>query len=151
MNRPQTSSNNFSPKTPTQNQNFNNRQKPQNIQTNQQNQNFCTNRNPEKKRVLTSPKPQNFDSCEKKEKQPTKPPKNTKKGFGGILEKFLPQEIYNPKTKKIFGILSAEDLLIIALIFLFSESEEEESRLLVLALIYILISDKFDLSDIFQS
>lgn len=67
------------------------------------------------------------------------------------MEKFLPQEIYNPKTKKIFGILSAEDLLIIALIFLFSESEEEESRLLVLALIYILISDKFDLSDIFQS
>lgn len=67
-------------------------------------------------------------------------------GLQKLLEKFLPPAIYNPKTKKIFGMLTAEDLLIAALVLIFLESDEEESGLLVLALLYLLISEKVDLS-----
>ncbi len=70
--------------------------------------------------------------CEKREKN--------------ILEKFLPENIYNPKTKKLFGILSPEELLLVALIFLFADSDRDDSNLLCLALLYLLFADKFDLS-----
>lgn len=85
---------------------------------------------------------------------PKKPPKAEHakeggKGLQGLLERFLPSGIYNPETKKLFGILSAEDLLLVALIFLISDSEDEESKILILALLYLLISDRIDLSDIF--
>lgn len=85
---------------------------------------------------------------------PKKPPKAEHakeggKGLQGLLERFLPLGIYNPETKKLFGILSAEDLLLVALIFLISDSEDEESKILILALLYLLISDRIDLSDIF--
>lgn len=85
---------------------------------------------------------------------PKKPPKAERakeggKGLQGLLERFLPSGIYNPETKKLFGILSAEDLLLVALIFLISDSEDEESKILILALLYLLISDRIDLSDIF--
>ncbi len=70
--------------------------------------------------------------CEKREKN--------------LLEKFLPENIYNPKTKKLFGILSPEELLLASLIFLFADSERDDSNLLCLALLYLLFADKFDLS-----
>lgn len=71
------------------------------------------------------------------------------KGIQGLLENFLPKSIYNFETKKIFGILSSEDLLLIALIFLFADSGDEDSNLICLALIYVLLSDYIDLSDYF--
>lgn len=74
----------------------------------------------------------NSSCCEKREKN--------------ILEKFLPENIYNPKTKKLFGLLSPEELLLVALIFLFADSERDDSNLLCLALLYLLFADKFDLS-----
>lgn len=70
--------------------------------------------------------------CEKREKN--------------LLEKFLPENIYNPRTKKLFGILSPEELLLASLIFLFADSERDDSNLLCLALLYLLFADKFDLS-----
>lgn len=67
----------------------------------------------------------------------------------GILERFLPGAIYNHENKKLFGILSAEDLLLIALIFLFADSGDDDSGLICLALLYVLLSDYIDLTDYF--
>ena len=67
-----------------------------------------------------------------------------------ILEKFLPENIYNPKTKKLFGILTSEELLLVALIFIVLSSDKEDSNLMCLALLYLLFADKFDLGDILK-
>ncbi len=71
-----------------------------------------------------------------------------KSGISAVLDAFVPKSIYNSDTKKVFGILSAEDLLIIALIFLFAENTENRDPLLIPALIYILLSDYIDLPDL---
>ncbi|MBE7023094.1 MAG: hypothetical protein E7412_01355 [Ruminococcaceae bacterium] len=60
----------------------------------------------------------------------------------------MPHGLYNPETKKILGFLTAEDLLLIALIFLFLEDNEGDNPLLVLALLYLLVSEYFDLGDL---
>ena len=67
----------------------------------------------------------------------------------GLIENFLPGAFYNCENKKIFGILSAEDLLLVALIFLFADSSDEDTNLICLALLYVLLSDYIDLSDYF--
>lgn len=63
------------------------------------------------------------------------------------LYDFIPKNLYNPETKKILGFLSAEDLLLVALIFLLMEDGEEDNPALIPALIYILLSDYIDLGD----
>ncbi len=68
-------------------------------------------------------------------------------GIAGILQSLLPPTVYNPDTKKILGFLSAEDLLLVALIFLFMANDDEDNTLMVLALVFVLISDYIDLSD----
>ncbi len=69
------------------------------------------------------------------------------KGLSGIFQSLLPPTVYNPETKKILGFLSSEDLLLVALIFLFLDNDDEDNTLMVLALIFVLISDYIDLSD----
>lgn len=59
----------------------------------------------------------------------------------------IPHHIYNPDTKKILGVLSSEDLLLIALIFLFLESSEDDNPLMVLALVYVLLGEYIDFGD----
>ena len=66
----------------------------------------------------------------------------------GFLQGLLPSSIYDFQSKKLFGILSAEDLLLIALIFLFLEKEEGDNTLMILALGYILLSDYIELPEI---
>lgn len=63
------------------------------------------------------------------------------------LLKFIPQSIYNPDTGKVLGFLSAEDLLIVALILLLIDNRDsdEDDSLLIYALVYILISDRINL------
>lgn len=70
------------------------------------------------------------------------------KGISGLLQGLLPSAIYDHKTKKIFGLLSAEDLLLLALIFLFLEKDDEDNGIMVLALIFVLVSDYIDLPEI---
>lgn len=70
--------------------------------------------------------------------------KKTDKRENPVL-RFLPPAFYNPETKKVFGFLSSEDLLLVALIFLLMESKEKEDSVLVYLLIYILLSDYIDL------
>ena len=61
--------------------------------------------------------------------------------------KLIPQSLYNPQTSKILGFLSAEDLLLLGLIFLLLDSgdESEDNSMLIYALLYILISGHMDL------
>ena len=72
---------------------------------------------------------------------------NSSSSSKNLLLNFIPKGFYNPDSKKILGFLTAEDLLLIALIFLFLESSDEDNPLLVLALIYVLLSDYIDLGD----
>lgn len=79
------------------------------------------------------------------------PPQHGEKNtfnISSILNSIIPSSVYNPETKKVFGILTAEDLLIVALIFLFSENSEDCDPLLIPALIYILLSDYIDLPEL---
>lgn len=57
----------------------------------------------------------------------------------------LPSSLYHPQTKKILGLISAEDLLLIAMILLVWESDQREDSVLAYLLLYILISDYIDL------
>ena len=58
---------------------------------------------------------------------------------------FIPSSLYNPENGKILGFLTAEDLLIIALIIMFLDSDEEGDNLMVYALLYVLASEWLDL------
>ena len=60
------------------------------------------------------------------------------------LLSFIPSSVYNPDNKKIFGFLTADDLLIVALIIMFLDSDEEGDNLMVYALLFVLISGWFD-------
>lgn len=70
-------------------------------------------------------------------------PKHTSPLFG-----LIPPSLYNPETKKVLGFLSAEDLLLIALIFLFLDNEDNDDPMIIYALLYILLSDYVDLGDL---
>lgn len=65
----------------------------------------------------------------------------------GWLFKFIPQSLYNPETGKVFGFMSAEDLLIGALILLIIDSGENDgdNTMLILVLLYLLLSDYIEL------
>lgn len=63
------------------------------------------------------------------------------------LMKFIPQSLYNSETGKVFGIMTADDLLIVALILVMLDSGDdcEDNTMLVYALIYILLSEYIEL------
>ncbi len=72
-------------------------------------------------------------------------PDNNSTSITNLLLKFVPKGLYNRDTKKILGILSAEELLLIALIFLFLEDSGEDNSMLIIAILYVLLSDYIDL------
>ncbi|MBR2452526.1 MAG: hypothetical protein IKB32_00535 [Clostridia bacterium] len=74
---------------------------------------------------------------------------NRKKNGRGMnfFENILPRGLYDPKTKKVMGFFTAEDLLLVALIFIFLDSDEEGNPLMALALLYVLLGDYFDFGD----
>ncbi len=73
--------------------------------------------------------------------------KSSNKSPYGPLLGMIPRNIYNPDSKKILGFLSSEDLLLIALIFLFLESSDDDNPLMVLALVYVLLGEYIDFGD----
>ncbi|MBQ2613804.1 MAG: hypothetical protein IJB80_00525 [Clostridia bacterium] len=83
----------------------------------------------------------------KLQKPPPPKPEGKKKPASPkhFLAGWIPSSLYNPETKKVLGVLSAEDLLLAGLIFLLLENEEEQDSMLVYALLYILLSDYIDL------
>ena len=71
-------------------------------------------------------------------REPEPPPKES--GFLDSLLSLVPNELYNRNTKKILGLLTPEDLLLAALILLIADSDDQDSKALIFALIYIMIS-----------
>lgn len=63
------------------------------------------------------------------------------------LMNFIPKSLYNPQTGKVLGIMSADDLLIIALILIMLDGCDdcEDNSMLIYALIYILLSEYIEL------
>ena len=78
------------------------------------------------------------------------PPKEEHKEDKGRknLLSCLPKDIYNCETHKFFGFLSGEDILIIGLILMILDGGSDEDLLLILALLYILLSDWIDFGNI---
>ncbi len=96
------------------------------------------------------PKPKPAPKTSPAKTNPVKDPSNRKckdKSPYAPLLGLIPRHIYNPDTKKILGVLSSEDLLLIALIFLFLESSEDDNPLMVLALVYVLLGEYIDFGD----
>ncbi len=91
-------------------------------------------------------KPVNTD--EKRTVDEKKSRKNEKQENMNILRRIIPASVYNPQTEKILGVFSPEDLLLVALIFLFMENNEDDDTMLIFALIYILLADYIDFSKI---
>ena len=79
------------------------------------------------------------------QKQHDAPPPREEGRQKNFLFDLLPPALYNHETKKILGLINAEDLLLIALIFMFLDSDQPDHQLLVYALLYILLSDYIDL------
>lgn len=73
------------------------------------------------------------DQSERKQPSPVR-----EEGFFDSLLDILPNELYNRRTKKILGLVTAEDLLLIALILLAADSDDRDGKALVFALLYIL-------------
>lgn len=72
--------------------------------------------------------------------------KNAQKPLG-FLQGILPSALYDSDSKKLFGFLAAEDLLLVALIFLLLEKDGEDNLLMIIALAYVLISDYIELPE----
>lgn len=94
-------------------------------------------------RYTNSPPPNRKKTAE------TPPPKQACVNKEKNLLCFLPKEIYNPKTRKFFGLLSGDDILIIGLILMILDNGEDD-LFLILALLYILLSDRIDLGNILK-
>lgn len=62
------------------------------------------------------------------------------KGIINTIFNFIPSEIYNRDNKRILGLLTAEDLLLFALILLVADSDDNDNIPLLVALIYILFA-----------
>ena len=75
----------------------------------------------------------------------TPPPANKVRFDKSSLLGFVPSSLYNPETKKVLGRFSAEDLLLTAMILVLLDSDCSDDTLLVIALVYILLSDYIDL------
>ncbi|MBR2916716.1 MAG: hypothetical protein IKC07_03860 [Clostridia bacterium] len=110
------------------------------------------NNSPSQNQGASCPPPPNRTTTPPPKKPSCPPPENKckdKEGFKNPL-KFLPKEIYNPHTHKFFGKLSGEDILIIGLILMVLDSDCGEDLFLVIALLYVLLSDWIDFGNIFS-
>ncbi len=88
------------------------------------------------------------NSIPQKERREESSHRSGKKGSFFGLTGLIPQSLYNPETGKVLGFLSAEDLLLVALILMIldgGDEQEGDNVLLVYALLYILISEHIDL------
>lgn len=93
-------------------------------------------------------KNQNHNQQKREEKNHRNSGNRKKNGKGmNFFDNILPKGLYDPKTKKVMGFFTAEDLLLVALIFIFLDSEEEGNPLMALALLYVLLGDYFDFGD----
>lgn len=93
-------------------------------------------------------KNQNHNQQKKEESKRCNSASRKKNGKSmNFFENIIPKGLYDPKTKKVMGFFTAEDLLLVALIFIFLDSDEEGNPLMALALLYVLLGDYFDFGD----
>lgn len=88
-----------------------------------------------------------------REPQPIRKPEREPQRGSGIFENltsnpsgliktvlnFIPPGIYDRETKKLFGIFTAEDLFLAALILMLADSDDNDDTALLIALVYILL------------
>ncbi len=82
----------------------------------------------------------NDDRAKREPERPAAPPHTEQpreSGFFDSLLDILPSELYNRRTKKILGLVTAEDLLLLALILLVADNDDAD-KALIFALLYIL-------------
>ena len=82
----------------------------------------------------------NSDRAKREPERAAVPPhadRPSESGFLDSLLDILPSELYNRRTKKILGLVTAEDLLLLALILLVADSDDAD-KALIFALLYIL-------------
>lgn len=109
------------------------------------NRNPSGNRKPnQSKNVHNNPVKEKADI---KEERNASEQKLTQKKADHPLMKFIPRSLYNPETGKVLGVMSADDLLIVALILIMLDSGDdcEDNSMLIYALIYILLSEYIEL------
>ncbi len=91
----------------------------------------------------------NNGSVSQKNSPPTehKPRTNTPRSVTNPITRFIPQSLYNAETGKVLGFMNAEDLFIAALIILLIDSgcDDGDNTMLILALLYLLLSEHIDL------
>lgn len=158
MRRYQTSDNNSSGRTPNQNA-YQFRSGSNHIHANNTNYNNTNSRNGNNNikggyndgrgmnsasRPNVTSRPMEYEHIQK----PPPPPKHesileqTAADPSGIIHslmKFIPSGVYNRETKKLFGFLSAEDLLLVALIIMLADSDDNDDTALLIALLYIFL------------
>ena len=111
----------------------------------EQSRNPSGNRKPnQSKNVHNNPVKEKADV---KEERNVSEQKYTQKKADHPLMKFIPKSLYNPETGKVLGVMSADDLLIVALILIMLDSGDdcEDNSMLIYALIYILLSEYIEL------
>ncbi len=86
--------------------------------------------------VQTKPEPPPIQETKKE------PPK---KGLFSLI----PDSIFCRDTGKFLKFLDADDLLLIVLCLILLQSDDEDDKLLIIALAFIFLSDKIDLSKYF--
>lgn len=82
----------------------------------------------------------NSDRAKREPERAAAPPhadRTPESGFLDSLLDILPNELYNRRSKKILGLVTAEDLLLLALILLVADSDDAD-KALIFALLYIL-------------
>ena len=90
-------------------------------------------------RPAPSPPPQPINEPKIPPKNVTHEPTPNPSGLIKSIMNFIPPGVYNRETKKLFGFITAEDLLLVALILMLADSDDNEDTALLIALVYILL------------
>lgn len=85
------------------------------------------------------PPPQPINEQKKPPKNVINEPTPNPSGLIKSIMNFIPPGVYNRETKKLFGFITAEDLLLAALILMLADSDDNEDTALLIALVYILL------------
>lgn len=90
-------------------------------------------------RPAPPPPPQPINEQKKPPKSVINEPTPNPSGLIKSIMNFIPPGVYNRETKKLFGFITAEDLLLAALILMLADSDDNEDTALLIALVYILL------------
>lgn len=90
-------------------------------------------------RPAPPPPPQPINEQKNPPKSVIHEPTPNPSGLIKSIMNFIPPGVYNRETKELFGFITAEDLLLAALILMLADSDDNEDTALLIALVYILL------------